>query len=166
MRHLKRGTGQHRITWQKQVKMVIIGFGLGLVFYATFSNISVISWRSVLLVEETGAPTENHRPVTSHWLTLSHNVVSSTPRLGGISNSPLLVVIGTDCIGSCKSNYHAVMTTTAPSNNWSPSNTPVYLTEDIFFLYCRQWYVYVTDVQCRRVGMQCWMFWWVLYSEM
>ena len=22
----------------------------------------------------------------------------------------------------------------------------------------RQWYVYVTDVQCRRVGMQCWMF--------
>jgi hypothetical protein len=23
-------------------------------------------------------------------------------------------VIGTDCIGSCKSNYHAIMTTTAP----------------------------------------------------
>ncbi|XP_063407092.1 phosphatidylserine synthase 1-like isoform X1 [Mytilus trossulus] len=22
----------------------------------------------------------------------------------------------------------------------------------------RQWYVYVTDVQCRRVGVQCWMF--------
>jgi hypothetical protein len=29
------------------------------VFNATFNNISVISWRSVLLVEETG---ENHRP--------------------------------------------------------------------------------------------------------
>ena len=70
-----------------------------------------------------------------------------------------LLVLDTDCIGSCKSNYHTVMTTTAPSNNWSPTNTPVYLTEDIFFLYCRQWYVYVTDVQCRRVGMQCWMFW-------
>ena len=27
-----------------------------MVFYATFSNISVISWRSVLLVEETGVP--------------------------------------------------------------------------------------------------------------
>jgi hypothetical protein len=26
-----------------------------------------------------------------------------------------LVVIGTDCIGSCKSNYHTIMTTTAPS---------------------------------------------------
>ena len=30
---------------------------------ATFDNISVISWWSVLLVEETG---ENHRPVTSY----------------------------------------------------------------------------------------------------
>ena len=33
-------------------------------FNATFNNISVISWRSVLLVEETGVPGENHRPVT------------------------------------------------------------------------------------------------------
>jgi hypothetical protein len=28
----------------------------------TFNNISVISWRSVLLVEETGVDDENHRP--------------------------------------------------------------------------------------------------------
>jgi hypothetical protein len=33
------------------------------------------------LVEETEEPWENHRPVASHWQTLSHNVVSSTPRL-------------------------------------------------------------------------------------
>jgi hypothetical protein len=33
---------------------------------ATFNNISVISWWSILLVEETGGPRENHRPVTSH----------------------------------------------------------------------------------------------------
>ena len=31
-----------------------------MVFNATFNNISVISWRSVLLVEETGLPRENH----------------------------------------------------------------------------------------------------------
>jgi len=54
------------------------------VFNATFNNILVISWQSVLLVEETGAPGENHLPCASHWLTLSHNVVSSTPRLSGI----------------------------------------------------------------------------------
>jgi len=46
----------------------------------TFKTISVISWRSVLLVEETGVPGENHRPAASHWRTWSHNVVSSTPR--------------------------------------------------------------------------------------
>jgi hypothetical protein len=37
-----------------------------MVFNATFNNISVISWQSVLLVEENGVPGENHRPVTSH----------------------------------------------------------------------------------------------------
>ena len=44
----------------------------------------VISWRSVLLVVETGVPRENHRPAASHQQTLSHNVVSSTPLLSGI----------------------------------------------------------------------------------
>ena len=34
-------------------------------FNATFNNISVISWRSVLLVKETGVPGENHRPAAS-----------------------------------------------------------------------------------------------------
>ena len=37
-----------------------------MVFNATFSNISVISWRSVLMVEETGVPGNYHRPVASH----------------------------------------------------------------------------------------------------
>jgi hypothetical protein len=37
-----------------------------MVFNATFNNISVISWQSVLLVEETGVPGENHRPVASY----------------------------------------------------------------------------------------------------
>ena len=45
-----------------------------MVFNATFNNISIISWRSVLLVEETVVPVENHRPAASHWQNLSHNV--------------------------------------------------------------------------------------------
>jgi len=48
---------------------------------AIFNNISVISWRSVLLVDETGVTGENHRPASSHWQCLSHDVVSSTPCL-------------------------------------------------------------------------------------
>jgi len=38
-----------------------------MVFNATINNISVISWRSVLLVEETRGSGENHRPVACHW---------------------------------------------------------------------------------------------------
>jgi len=48
-----------------------------------------MSWRSVLSVEETGVPGENHRPAVSHDQTLSHNVVSSTPRHEQDSNSQL-----------------------------------------------------------------------------
>jgi hypothetical protein len=35
---------------------------------AIFNNISVISWQSVLLVEETGVPGENNQPVASHYM--------------------------------------------------------------------------------------------------
>jgi hypothetical protein len=37
-----------------------------MVLYLIFNNISVISWQSVLFVEETGVPGENHRPVAGH----------------------------------------------------------------------------------------------------
>ena len=43
------------------------GYGVRvMVFNATFSNILVISWRAVLLVEEKGVPRENHLPAASH----------------------------------------------------------------------------------------------------
>jgi hypothetical protein len=44
-------------------------------FQQNFSYI--ILWRSVLFVK---VPGENHQPATIHRQTLSHNVVSSTPR--------------------------------------------------------------------------------------
>jgi hypothetical protein len=34
--------------------------------FNTFNDISVISWRSVLLMEETGVAGEKHRPVANH----------------------------------------------------------------------------------------------------
>jgi hypothetical protein len=37
-----------------------------MVYIATSNNSSITSWRSVLLVEETGVPGENHQPVASH----------------------------------------------------------------------------------------------------
>jgi hypothetical protein len=66
------------------VSWFILLFVWSMIFNATFNTISVISWRSVILVEETRVPGENHRPIASHWQTLSHNVVLSTPHLSGI----------------------------------------------------------------------------------
>ena len=70
----------------KTLMTVVLWF---MAFNATFNNISVISWLSVLLVEETRVSGENHRPVVSHRQTLSHSVVSSTPRHERSSNSQL-----------------------------------------------------------------------------
>jgi hypothetical protein len=52
-----------------------------MVFNATFNNISVISWQSVLLVEVTG---ENHQPAANHCRNF---VTLSTPRYKRDSNS-------------------------------------------------------------------------------
>jgi len=62
--------------------VIVLDRGIGvMLFNVTLNNISVMSLRSVLLMEETR---ENHRPAASHWQTLSHNVVPSTPHLSGI----------------------------------------------------------------------------------
>jgi hypothetical protein len=69
-----------------------------MVFNATFNNVSVTSWLSVLLVEETGV---NHRHVANHWQTLPYY----TPRLRGFEFTTL-VVVDNDSKGSCRSNYN------------------------------------------------------------
>jgi hypothetical protein len=95
-------------SFKKFYWMVWFGF---MVFNATFNNISAISWQSVLLVEETAGPRKNHRPVASHWQTLSHNVVHLALidiRIHNISGNR------TDCTGSCKSNCHTITATMTP----------------------------------------------------
>jgi uncharacterized DUF497 family protein len=50
---------------KKNITVGTVSISNMMVFNVTFNNISVISWRSVLLVEETGVRRENHRPVAS-----------------------------------------------------------------------------------------------------
>jgi hypothetical protein len=80
-----------------------------MVFNGTFNNISVISWRSVLLLEEIGVHRENHRPVARHKLyhipVMLYRVHFSWTGF----ELTTLVVIGTDCIGNYKSNYHTIL---------------------------------------------------------
>ena len=54
-------------------------------------------------------PGENHRPAANNSQTLSHNVVLSTPTAPWTRFVlTILEVIGTNCTGSCKSNYHTI----------------------------------------------------------
>ena len=69
------------------------------VLRATFSNISAISRQSVLLVEETGVPGENRQP-SQVSDKLYHIMLYTSPESRFELTS---LVIGTDCIGSCKS---------------------------------------------------------------
>ena len=71
------------------LEVVVVSYKL-MVLNATFNNILAISWWSVLLLEETWVPGENHRPVANHWQPLSHNVVSSVPLHERSWNSQLL----------------------------------------------------------------------------
>ena len=48
----------------RSLSVIRLGFRF-MVLSVTFNNISALSWRSVLLVEETGVPGENHRPVAN-----------------------------------------------------------------------------------------------------
>jgi len=70
-----------------------------MLFNATFNNISVILWRSVLLLEETRIPGENHIPAASHWQTLWQCCIKYTSPWVGFELATL-VVICTDCTGS------------------------------------------------------------------
>ena len=74
-------------------------------------------WRSVLLVEETKVPGENHRPATSHCRNLSHNVVSSTLSLSGIRTQNISG--DRHLLHSYKCNYHMIRAMTSPLRNAS-----------------------------------------------
>ena len=97
-----------------------------MVFNDTFNNISAISWWSVLLVEETiNLPQVTvqlyHKMLYQVYLTMSGFELT------------MLVVIGTDCIGSCKSNYHMITTMKAPQQT------------KIKVIKCLQQYMYIFD---------------------
>jgi hypothetical protein len=101
--------------WKLQLKIgYIYRLGVNLmVFNDTFNNISAISWRSVLLVDETGVPGETitcRKSLTNFITECCIECTSPWTRF----ELKTLVMIGTDCTGSNESNYHTISTMTAP----------------------------------------------------
>jgi len=88
-----------------------------MVFNATFDNISVISWQSVLLVDwrkpEYTEKTADLSQVTDKFY---YKMLYRVHLAWAGFELTTLVVIGTDCTGRCKSSYHTIKTTTAPKN--------------------------------------------------
>jgi len=85
-----------------------------MVFNSTFNTISVISWWSVLLVEQTGKTTDLPQVTDKRYYIMLYIRIEYTSLMIGVRIHNL----GTDCPGGCKSNYHAITTTTAHIIHW------------------------------------------------
>jgi hypothetical protein len=83
-----------------------------MVLSTTFNNIAVISWRSVLLVEET--EDSEKTTVTSQVTDKLHHIMLCTSPLSRFELTTS-VVIGTESMSSCKSNYHTITATKVPA---------------------------------------------------
>ena len=86
-----------------------------MVFDATSNNISVISWWSILLMEIGGnRSTEITTDLLQVTDKLYHIMLYEYKPTWERFELTILVVICTDCLCSCKSNYHTIITTTSP----------------------------------------------------
>ena len=62
------------IKW-KTLNYTVLHYSVWVIFLnITFNNVWIVSWQSVLLVDEMRVHAENHRSAASHCQSLSHNV--------------------------------------------------------------------------------------------
>jgi hypothetical protein len=108
-----------------------------MVFIATFNNISVISWPVSFIDGGLWEKTTDLSQVTDK---LYHIMFYTSP--WSRFELTTSVVIGTDCIGICKSNYHVITTNDSPflhfwQKTWQKYNNGRIFYCNIYFKFFR-----------------------------
>jgi hypothetical protein len=98
-----------------------------MVFIATFNNISVISWPVSFIDGGLWEKTTDLSQVTDK---LYHIMFYTSP--WSRFELTTSVVIGTDCIGICKSNYHVITTNDSPFYTFDKRHGKNIIMEEFF----------------------------------
>jgi len=142
--------------WQFYACIVMWDY-IGLGCLTPLSTIFQLYCESVLLVEKKTEKTTDMPQVTDK---LYHIMLYWVPLAWTGFELTTLVVIGTDCIGSCKSNYHTITTTTTRvithyPYKWSLIRYHLSITRKVVNLYVFHVNIHLTYYLVRDKKKRC-----------